>query len=127
LGKDYNEILPEDDHSVRKAKLEAWIARQIGTNLMKIYDQREWKVIVDLENQMLIIGCDSISNHKGYHIKMLHRTIEELQRRAIFAAGEILERHNISRQRKFDPDVLETLPRDRFDNVISTDSKAEPI
>lgn len=127
LGKDYNEILPSDSHDVRKAKVEGWIAKQIGMELMRKYDQREWKVIVDIENQMLIVACDSISNHKGYHIKMLNRNIEELQRRAVMAAGEILERHNLARSRRFNPDELETLARDAFDNVITADSAAEPV
>lgn len=127
LGKDYNEILPTDTFSEKKAKVEGWIAKQIGMHLMRTYDQREWKVIVDIENQMLIVACDSISNYKGYHIKMLHRNIEELQRRAVMAAGEILERHGVARSRKFNPDVLETLPRDSFDNVIAVDSAAEPV
>lgn len=127
LGKDYNTIEPTDTIDERRAKVEAWIAKQIGTKLMQTYDQREWKVIVDIENQMLIVACDSISNHKGYHIKMLYQTIDELQKRAVMAAGEILERHNVARSRKFNPDTLETLQRDAFDNVVTADSAAEPI
>jgi len=127
LGKDYNTIEPTDSHSEKKAKVEAWIARQIGMELARKYDQREWKVIVDIENQILIVACDSISNHKGYHIKMLHRNIEELQRRAVMAAGEILERHNVARSRHIDPDIFETLPRDYKDDVIAVDAAAEPV
>ena len=127
LGKDYNTIEPTDTIDERRAKVEAWIAKQIGTKLMQTYDQREWKVIVDIENQMLIVACDSISNHKGYHIKMLYQTIDELQKRAVMAAGEILEPHNVARSRKFNPDTLETLQRDAFDNVVTADSAAEPI
>ena len=127
LGVDYNTIEPTDTMDERRAKVEAWIAKQVGMELMRKYDQREWKVIVDIENQMLIVACDSISNHKGYHIKMLHRTIDELQKCAVEAAGEILERHNIARSRRIDPDVFETAVRDAFDNVITADSAAEPI
>jgi len=127
LGVDYNTIEPTDTDDEKRAKVEGWIAKQIGMELARKYDQREWKVIVDIENQMLIVGCDSISNHKGYHIKMLHRNIEELQRRAVMAAGEILERHNVARSRRIDPDIFETLPRDYKDDVIAVDAAAEPV
>ena len=124
---DYNEINPDDSEDERKAKLEQWIAMRVGSKLMKTYNQREWKVIVDIPNQMLIIACDSISNYKGYHIHMIGRTIDELERRAIMAAGEILERHNVSRSKRFDADILENLPRDSLDNVIAPDAEPEPV
>ena len=123
---DYNEINPDDSEDEAQAKVEQWIAVQVGTVLMKEYPQREWKVIVDVHGGMLIVGCDSICNHKGYHIK-LDKTIDELQRRAVMAAGEILERHNIARSKRFDPAQLDELARDAFDSVISADSEAEPI
>jgi hypothetical protein len=124
---DYNEINIEDSQDERKAKVEQWIAMQIGSKLMRVYNQREWKVIVDIPGQMLIIACDSVSNEKGYHISMVGRNVEELQRRAIMAAGEILERHNVSRSRNFNADNLEDLPRDSMDNVIAPDAAPEPV
>ena len=57
---DYNEINVNDTTEERRAKLEQWIAMRIGKVLMEHYNQREWKVMVDIDNQMLIIGCDSI-------------------------------------------------------------------
>ena len=111
----------------KKAKLEMLIAERIGTVLVKKYNNRQWKVIVDIPGRMLIIACDSISNNKGYHIKMSGRNIQQLQQRAVFAAGEILERHNLARTKQFDPDIFETLPRDLRDNVIAIDAKVEPI
>jgi len=127
ITEDHNEIYLTDSQDQKKAKLEQWIAKKIGEVLVKNFPNRQWKVIVDLPGQMLIVACDSISNEKGYHIKMAHRNIEELQRRSIFAASEILERHNITRNRKFDADIIETLPRDTKDNVIASDSAPEPI
>jgi len=124
---DYNEIKLDDTMNERKAKLEQWIAMRVGKVLMEHYNQREWKVMVDVENQMLIIGCDSICNYKGYHLHMNKYTMDELEKRAVQAAGEILERHNVARDRKFDPDQLETLARDAFDSVIATDSAPEPV
>lgn len=124
---DYNEIKLDDTADERKAKLEQWIAMRVGKVLMEHYNQREWKVMVDVENQMLIIGCDSICNYKGYHLHMNKYTMDELERRAVQAAGEILERHNLARSRKFNPDQLETLARDAFDSVIAADSAPEPV
>jgi hypothetical protein len=127
IWADYNEINPLDSESERKAKLEQWIGKRIGTKLMEVYNQREWKVMVDIDNRMLIIGCDSICNYKGYHIKMAGRTIQELIDRSIMAAGEILERHNLARSRNFDPAQLDDLARDAKDSVISPDAAPEPI
>lgn len=124
---DYNEINIDDSLDERKAKLEQWIAMRVGSVLMKHYNQREWKVIVDIEGGILIVACDSICNIKGYHIKLESRTIDELERRAVMAAGEILERHNVSRARNFDPDIIETLARDAHDSVIADDSAPEPV
>jgi hypothetical protein len=124
---DYNEINLDDTMDERKAKLEQWIAMRIGKKLMEAYNQREWKVMVDVENQMLIVACDSICNFKGYHLHLNKYTMDELEQRAIMAAGEILERHNVSRSRNFNPDHLETLARDAFDSVISADSTPEPV
>jgi hypothetical protein len=120
----------------RRIKLPPYIKRGPDTvwgdynersKLMRVYNQREWKVIVDIPGQMLIIACDSVSNEKGYHISMVGRNVEELQRRAIMAAGEILERHNVSRSRDFNADNLEDLPRDSMDNVIAPDAAPEPV
>ena len=124
VWKDYNQINLEDSSDERQAKLEQWIAMRVGTKLMQHYNQREWKVIVDVAGGVMIVACDSISNHNGYHIH-LDKTIDELERRAVMAAGEILERHSVSRSRNFNPDNLEDLKRDFRDNVISSDSAPE--
>lgn len=126
VTEDYNEIEEYDDQDTRKAKLEMWMAKKVGTAIHEKYRSRQWKVMVNLEGQMLIIACDSISNYKGYHIHMAGRTIHDLQEEGIKGAGEILERHNLARSKHFNPDKFEDLPRDRFDNVIATDSRAVP-
>lgn len=127
IGKDYNEIRPEDSTEVLHAKLEAWIAKGIGSAVAEKYPNREWKVIVDLGGQMVILACDSVSNNKGYHMHMQHQCLKDMQKKAIRAAGEILERHDVSRARIFNEDILETLKRDSHDDVITPDSVAEPI
>lgn len=127
ITEDYNEIRPWDSKDARKAKLEAWIAKAVGKSLTRHYPNREWKVIVDIPGGMLVVACDSISNYKGYHIRLEGRNIQDLQERAKFAAGEILERHNVARSRRFDADILETLNRNSKDEVITSDSAAEPV
>lgn len=126
IWADYNEINPGDSASERQAKMEQWIAKRLGTKLMEHYNQREWKVMVDLTGQMVIIACDSICNYKGYHIKMYRKTISELEEAAVMAGGEILERHNVARDRKFDPAELDRLKRDKRDSVIAPDAVPEP-
>jgi hypothetical protein len=127
IWADYNEINPKDSESERQAKMEQWIAKRLGTKLMKHYNQREWKVMVDIANQMVIVACDSICNYKGYHIKMNLKTITELEEAAVMAGGEILERHNLARGRKFNPAELESLARDARGSVIAPDATPEPV
>jgi len=126
-GVDYNTIELSDSADAATATSEQQIARKVGMALMKKYDQRQWKVTVNLETQMLIVGCDSICNYKGYHIHMMGRTIGELVEKALKGAGEILERHNLSRSRKFNPEILNELARDSRHSVIAPDAAAEPI
>ena len=126
----FNELylaLANDLREKHLAKLEMKIAGRIGAKLVARYNNRQWKVIVDLKGGMLIIACDSISNEKGYHIHTRGLSIHELEKRSLQAAGEILERHTLARSKKFNPDNLEGLIRDQFDNVIAPDSAAEPI
>ena len=127
IWADYNEIEPGDSASERQAKMEQWIAKRLGTKLMEHYNQREWKVMVDISGQMVIIACDSICNYKGYHIKMHNKTIGELEEAAVMAGGEILERHNVARDRKFNPAQLDALVRDSRDSVIAPDAAPEPV
>ena len=58
---------------------------------------------------------------------MIGRTLHDLEERAVKAGGEILERHQLTRAKLFDADIVETLDRDFMDNVITPDSAAEPI
>lgn len=127
VATDYNEINLLETNEAKRAKLEMWIAKRIGDDLIKHYKGREWGVYVDIEGQMIIIACDSLSCEKGYHIHMAGRNIHDLQLKARGAAGEILERHGVPTGRKADPEDFESLNRDLRDNVIATDSKATLI
>jgi hypothetical protein len=125
ITDDFNEISIFELDGVKRAKLEMWIAKDIGTTLVKHYPNRQWGVRVDLEGKMVIVTCDSVSLTKGYHIHMLNRSIGQLCDRAKQAAGEILERHGVTRSRKFDADIIETLKRDFRDEVVAEDSDAK--
>lgn len=127
ISNDYNEINLLETDDAKIAKLEMWIAKNIGDTLVRHYPNREWGIRVDIEGQMVILTCDSVSVEKGYYIKMVGRNIHDLQEKAKSAAGEILERHGITRGRVVDEDIFETLPRDRGDNVITEDSEATKI
>lgn len=123
----YNEIEVIDQDHEEVAKEQFRIAQAVGARLVRAYNNRQWKVIVDIKGGIMIVACDSISNNKGYHIHMAHRPLSELEDAAVKAAGEILERHNLSRLKLFNPDNFEDLPRDVQDNVIGPDAAPEPI
>lgn len=110
ITADYNEINIFEDDDKKQAKLEMWICKQIGDTLVRTYPNRQWGVEVDIPGQMVIIMCPSLSLEKGYHISMMgDRTINDLQQRAIRAGGEILERYGISRDRRFNHDVIDSM------------------
>ncbi len=123
----FNKIQLENSENEFVAMEEMRMAKAISARLVKAYNNRQWKIMVDIKNGMLIIACDSISNNKGYHIHMKGVLLHDLEEKAIRAAGEILERHGLSRLVGFNPDTYEDLPRDLEDNVIGPDSAPEAI
>lgn len=125
ITADYNKIFLHEGTEERRAKLEMFIAKRIGEHVAQTYPKRQWSVEVDLDAQMVVLMCPSVSTQKGYHLHFHTRTIHDMQLAAAKAAGEILERHNISRASAFNPEVLETLARDLRDNVIAPDAKPE--
>lgn len=119
---DYNEIDMMEAESAKQAKVEMWIAKAIGTKLVEHYPNRQWGVQVDTDTGIIIITCPSLSTEKGYHIHMKNKTLFDLTEQSVMAAGEILERFNLTRAKNFDPEKLETLARDAQDQVISPDA-----
>ena len=123
----FNRIEVVDEDHAEVAEEQMRIAQAIGARLVRAYNNRQWKVVVDIKGGILIIACDSISNTKGYHIHMAGKSLHELENAAVKAAGEILERHDLPRLKLFNPDIIEDMPRDLKDDVITSDSKPEPI
>jgi len=126
---DDNEINDLELTETKYAKLESWICRNIGKVLSAAYPNREWRVETDLGASVLVIQIPLLSTEKGYVIHMVGRTMHDLQARALQAAGEILERYGLSRNRKFDPDNIEAVNRHnvKIDEAIGPDSRAESI
>lgn len=122
ITDDYNEVNLLETTDRKIAKLEMWIAKNVGEKLAKAYPNRQWGVMVNAVGGICIIKCESVSSRNGYHIHLIGHTIDSLQQRAVMAAGEILERHGIERTRHFDADKLETLTRDFKDEVVTEDS-----
>lgn len=122
---DYNEVNLLETDDAKRAKVEYWIAKRIGETLIAAYKNRQWECIVDLDAEVLIIKCPSLSLRKGYYLA-LNRTIHDLGIAAVRAAGEILERYNVTRARVTDAKMFDALPQHR-DEVIAKDAAPEPI
>ena len=111
----------------RRAEAELAVCNRIGAVLVKTYPGREWKVICDSVGGVIIVACDSLSNDKGYFLRMEKYTMTELEQRAVKACSEILERYNISREKVFDGDTLETIERDHQGEALADDAAPESI
>ena len=127
ITADYNEIYLHEGTEARRAKLEMFIAKKVGTALVQKYDHRQWGVEVDLDNGVVIITCPSVSLTKGYHLHLAKYTMNDLAVAAVRAGGEILERHGISRTPTVDPGQFEYLPKTLRGDVIAPDAAPEPL
>jgi hypothetical protein len=121
---DYNAPQVGESHDENAMRVEYWIAKQIGTHLMKHYPNRQWGVDVDVRNHIIVISCPSLSKRMGYRLHIGRDTVVDLLPRCRKAAGEILERYGVSRARIIDPMTLEAFPRDVRDDAISKDAAA---
>lgn len=118
---DFNTVLPEMSHEKKAGELEFYLAKKIGEDLVKTYPGRQWMVDVDSRNEIIVICMPALSKREGYHLHMRRDNLAALLPRCRKAAGEILERFNMSRTRLVDPFDVEALPRDAQDNVIAPD------
>jgi hypothetical protein len=130
-GKDpitnFNAPDPEASHETKAVQLEYWLAKHIGEDLCRIYKNRQWGVDVDSRNKIIVLTAPSLSKVYGYHLHIRDgETVTQLVERCRRAAGEILERYGVTRARDTDPLIIEEgLPRDRRDNVISSDARPD--
>ena len=119
---DYNTLVLNEEDDIWQAKKERMLAQTIGTVLIRKYPGRQWGVQVDLTGGMMNIQCPSLSLEKAYYVSLAGRTVHDLEKRATKAAGQILERYGLSRNKNFDPDIIETLDRNYKDEVVSIDA-----
>lgn len=130
--KNYNAIDFSTADDVALARLEFQLAEHIGPLLYKTYPKRRWAVGVDAKGGMMVVVCPDLSVTKGHHIALqdprshMARTLPELCELAIKGAGEILERHGITRGINVNRDHIAALPRTVKDDVIAPDAAPEP-
>jgi len=75
------------------------ICQTIGAALVKHYPNRQWYVDVSIAGGVAKILCPSISMLHGYTVHIKSETDDNLQKKAIHAGGEILERFKLSRNK----------------------------
>lgn len=120
---DFNTPQAQESFEEKAMRTEYWIAKQIGTDLVKHYPNRQWHVDVDTRNGVIVISCPSLSKREGYRLHIRRDTVAELLPRCRRAAGAILERFNVTRGRILDPLTFEAFARDVRDDVICEDRK----
>ena len=106
-----------------RMRLEFWIAKKLGEDLCATYPNRGWNVDVDIENEVIVVSCPSLSKRMGFRLHIKRDTVKELIPRVRRAAGEILERYGVSRGKIIDPATLETFERDVRDDAIAPDAR----
>jgi hypothetical protein len=125
--RDYNamdDIGGMNAAEVNLAQYEFYTAQKIGVKLMQAYPQRKWGVAVNASVGSVAVTCPSLHATHGMVIHMAGKNLHDLEVAAVRAAGEILERFGISRQRVFDPLTIENLKRDFRGDAVTADSDA---
>jgi hypothetical protein len=98
-------IIQFDQYSARKEIKRIALQRDIGGAIAKAYPHINWYINVSEDCSLLTIQIPDISQKFGY--QMAIRDIKEvLMRKAKMAAGEVLERFNLSRDALKDNFVL---------------------
>ena len=118
---DFNAPKPVESHEEKAAAVEFWIAKRIGEDLVAAFPGRQWNVNVDTRNEIIIICMPTLSKREGYHLHMKRDNIAQLLPRCRRAAGEILERFQMSRSKIIDPYDIDQLPRDVRDDAVTSD------
>lgn len=118
--RDFNSLDLVDTSDIHVAQVEQWIGKTLCAELVKHYPNRNWAAAVDSGNGVVAIMETDISKEKGY-VLHLTRSMDELRTMMKRVGGEILERAGLPTGKKFDPDLLEDLPRNVRDEVVTDD------
>ena len=86
------------DTTYHNAMWQVDIENRIGLILSKIYPNRQWYIDAMPDQGVLVVKCATISMDYGMTIHLTHNMIE-VEKRAKAAAGELLERFELSRRR----------------------------
>ena len=122
-----NELVIDEGTDSVRAEIEMNLAGRIGRAVEKAYPNRPWRISVDAVNKIVVVACPHVSLRKGWHFPMADMTLHAMQRKAVKAAGEVLERAGLSRSRRTDGSDAEGVPRDpvRPDEADLPDTEPE--
>ena len=112
----YNEATVE-----KLAAIEMHISKTLGEAIVSNYPGREWHIAVDVEGELIIIKCPSLSTRKGYHLLFKNRNLKQLTRIAVTKAGEILERYAVTRKHKPIDGEIQSLIEDIHGDKLAPD------
>ena len=118
--KDFNTLDLVDTSDIHIAQVEQWIGRSLCQELVKHYPNRNWAAAVDTQGGIVAIMETDISTEKGYVIS-LKRSMDEIRGMMMKVGGEILERAGLPTGKKFNPDLIEELPRTPRGQAIAPD------
>lgn len=74
------------------------LCQKIGNALAKHYPRRKWYVDVNWEGKIASVFAADISMEYGYQLH-INKISEEIEKAAVKAGGELLERFKLSRER----------------------------
>jgi hypothetical protein len=108
---DFNtpEIMEPENAKVDFANME--LAKLIASALHRVYPNRNWYIHADCENQIIDVILADVTTRRGYCIHLVNKSLYEIEREAIYGAGEILERYNLARTLNFNRETVDALRR----------------
>lgn len=115
---DHNKPVIADPSESRFAFADMSLAKTIGEALLGAYPQRVWHIHADSQNGIVDVILADATTRYGYTVHLKSKTLFELQREAVFGGGEILERFNLSRERKFNREAVDALKRNARGEAI---------
>jgi len=104
------ELTPDMLEDAERKMAADMVCRHLGNTLKQHYPTRNWVVDVRMSQGVAGIFCPDVSLKYGIIIHLTH-IIFDLERRAVMAGGEILERFGLSREQGASNDDVLDLDR----------------